>query len=56
MTDKIRQNILNSNKSMADRALRVLCGAMREWDAKPENSEPEFLEQDLTYLGPVRND
>ncbi len=51
MTDKIRQNILNSNKSMADRALRVLCGAMREWDAKPENSEPEFLEQDLTYLG-----
>ncbi|HIR14066.1 MAG TPA: cation-translocating P-type ATPase [Candidatus Choladousia intestinavium] len=51
MTDEIRQVILNSNKSMADRALRVLCGAMREWDAKPENSEPEFLEQDLTYLG-----
>ena len=51
MTDKIRASILKSNKDMADRALRVLCGAQREWAAMPESSEPEFLEQDLTYLG-----
>ena len=51
MTDEIRASILKSNKEMADRALRVLCGARREWAALPESSEPEFLEQDLTYLG-----
>ena len=31
MTDEIRASILKSNKDMADRALRVLCGAQREW-------------------------
>ena len=36
---------------MADKALRVLCGARREWDAMPSSTEPEFLEADLTYLG-----
>ena len=51
MTDAIRTDILNSNKSMADRALRVLCGAERIWDAKPEDFAPEALEQDLIYLG-----
>ena len=51
MTEEIRRNALESNKSMADRALRVLCAAMREWNGKPESAEPEFLEQDLTYLG-----
>ena len=51
MTDEIRAGILKSNKSMADRALRVLCAAKRDWNALPENSDPEFLEQDLIYLG-----
>lgn len=51
MTDAIRTNILNSNKAMADRALRVLCGAERIWDAKPTDFAPEVLEQDLIYLG-----
>ena len=51
MTEEIRQEILTSNKAMADRALRVLCGAMREWPSRPESSEPEVLEQELTYLG-----
>ena len=51
MTDEIRASILKSNKDMADRALRVLCGSQREWAAMPESSEPEFLEQDLTYIG-----
>ena len=36
---------------MADRALRVLCGSMRLWEKAPENFEPEFLEQDLIYVG-----
>ena len=51
MTEEVRTAILKSNKYMADRALRVLCGACRQWDKMPESTEPEFLEQDLTYLG-----
>lgn len=51
MTEEVRTAILKSNKSMADRALRVLCGACRQWDKMPESTEPEFLEQELTYLG-----
>ena len=46
MTEEIRASILKS-----DRALRVLCGACREWDKMPESTEPAFLEQELTYLG-----
>ena len=51
MTEEIRGEILKSNKAMADKALRVLCGSMRKWDALPGDFSPENLEQDLTYLG-----
>lgn len=51
MTGEIRDSILKNNKSMADRALRVLCGALREWDSIPRKSDPDDLEQDLVYLG-----
>lgn len=51
MTEEIRENILRANKSMADKALRVLCAAMRSWDEEPSSYEPEVLEQDLVYLG-----
>ncbi len=51
MTDEIRASILAANKSMADRALRVLCAAKRDWSSIPQSTEPEFLEQDLTYVG-----
>lgn len=51
MTDRIRESILKSNKAMADRALRVLCAAERVWEKKPEDFAPEYLEQELTYLG-----
>ena len=36
---------------MADKALRVLCCARRDWDVVPANTDPEVLEQDLTYVG-----
>ncbi|MBR4075027.1 MAG: cation-translocating P-type ATPase, partial [Firmicutes bacterium] len=51
LTDDLRQQILTANKGMADQALRVLCGAMREWDQMPGDSDAETLEQDLCYLG-----
>lgn len=51
MTEEIKKNILNENKNMADRALRVLCAAMRYWDDRPEKDSPEYLEKDLCYIG-----
>lgn len=51
MTEEIKKNILIENKNMADRALRVLCAAMRYWDDRPEKDSPEYLEKDLCYIG-----
>lgn len=50
MTDEIRQAIIQQNKEMADRALRVLCAAMRTYKDHPGN-DAETLEQDLCYIG-----
>ncbi|MBO7252681.1 MAG: HAD-IC family P-type ATPase, partial [Oscillospiraceae bacterium] len=51
MTAEKRAEIMASNKAMADKALRVLAAAKRDWAAKPESNEPEFLEKDLVFLG-----
>lgn len=51
MTDAKRQEILRTNKEMADRALRVLAAAQRRWPEKPDDTSPESLEQDLCFLG-----
>ncbi|WP_026892212.1 cation-translocating P-type ATPase [Lacrimispora aerotolerans] len=51
MTEEIRNSILKENKAMADKALRVLCGAMRIWESQPSSTEPEILERNLVYLG-----
>ena len=51
MTDAKRQEILNSNKAMADRALRVLAVAKRDWAEKPADNAPEYLEKNLVFLG-----
>lgn len=51
LDDTLRENILAKNKGMADRALRVLCAAKRDWNLEPESFEPEYLEQELTYIG-----
>ncbi len=50
MTDEIRDAIMQSNKEMADQALRVLCAAMRTYKEQPSNEASE-LEQDLCYIG-----
>ena len=39
------------NKQMADKALRVLALARREWKALPKDTSPEALEQDLCLVG-----
>ena len=51
MTAEKRAGIMAANKAMADRALRVLAAAKRDWATRPESNEPEFLEQELVFLG-----
>ncbi|MBQ3223359.1 MAG: HAD-IC family P-type ATPase, partial [Clostridia bacterium] len=51
MTDADRKNILQANKSMADRALRVLACAQRLYNAEPASYEAADLEKDLCFVG-----
>ena len=51
MTEAKRAEIMAANKAMADKALRVLAAAKRDWSEKPADNTPEFLEQDLVFLG-----
>mgnify|MGYP002580790300 FL=1 len=51
MTEEYRQKILESNKAMADRALRVLAAAKRDWSSSPERQEPADLETELCFIG-----
>ena len=53
MTDAARADVLAANKAMADKALRVLCAAMRRYDAPPEDNSPAALEAELTFIGLV---
>ncbi len=51
LTEEKRAEILKQNKAYADRALRVLAGAMRHWDSVPADFAPECLERELTFIG-----
>ena len=51
MTEEKRAEIMAANKAMADKALRVLAAAMRFWDEKSADNSPEFLEQELIFVG-----
>lgn len=51
LTDEVRSQILEKNKEYADKALRVLGAAYREYDAEPTNYESNIMEKDLTFIG-----
>ncbi len=51
MNDKARQAFLAHNKAMADKALRVLAGAFKIYEEKPEFESPEEIENDLDFIG-----
>ncbi|MBQ5793922.1 MAG: cation-translocating P-type ATPase [Clostridia bacterium] len=51
MTEEYKNKILSANKTMADKALRVLACAQRTWDAAPASYEPEALEENLCFVG-----
>ena len=53
ITDEHRAEILNKNKEFADSALRVLAGAMKEYNENPDSSDPNELEQNLVFIGLV---
>ncbi|MBR0352949.1 MAG: calcium-translocating P-type ATPase, PMCA-type [Oscillospiraceae bacterium] len=51
MTDELKAEIEKENKSFADRALRVLCAAYREYNSEPDSYEAEDIEKDLVFIG-----
>lgn len=51
LTDTARAEILAANKSMADKALRVLAAAQHVWTHVPKANEPKDLEKDLCFIG-----
>ena len=51
LTPDMRERVLNDNKRMADKALRVLGAAFRNHSEKPEDYSPEVLEHGLTFIG-----
>ena len=51
MTEEYKSSILDANKAMADKALRVLACATRVWDVQPVDYEAEHLEASLCFMG-----
>lgn len=51
MTEEYKAFVMKQVKSFADRALRVLGAAYREYDSVPESFEAEDLENDLIFTG-----
>lgn len=53
LTEEKKREILDANKAMADKALRVLLGARRILSAMPGRIEADTVEHDLCFLGLV---
>lgn len=51
LSEKIRNKIIEENKKMADKALRVLCCAIRYYEEMPDEITSEALENNLIFLG-----
>ncbi len=51
LTEEKRKEILDANKAMADKALRVLAAAYKKRDNVPAEFQPEEIETDLTFIG-----
>jgi len=53
LTDELREKILEENRRMAGKALRVLGSAMKQRDDLPDVISPETLEDGLVFIGLV---
>lgn len=51
LNDEDRKKILQANNDLANKAMRVLAVAYREFDEEPIKYEPFFIERDLVFVG-----
>lgn len=51
LTEARRQEIVEANRAMTQKALRVLAGAVRRHDMQPADCSPAALEQVLCFVG-----
>lgn len=51
LTDEIKNEILAKNKEYADKALRVLGAAYKEYDEEPTKYESDIMEKDMIFIG-----
>lgn len=51
LTDELRNEILEENKRMAGKALRVLAGSFKKHEKTPETWDAKELENNLTFIG-----
>ena len=51
LDEAARKEILQANQNMANKALRVLCAARKEYSSVPTSYEPQDLEKELTFIG-----
>ena len=51
LTSELKLKILEENKKMANKALRVLAAAYKEYDKLPSVPSPDKIENDLTFIG-----
>ncbi len=51
LSEEIRNDIIKENKNMADKALRVLCSAIRYYEEVPKEISSEALENNLIFVG-----
>lgn len=50
-TEERKAEVLKENKKMADKALRVLAAAYKEYAGLPEDVSPEAIEKEMVFIG-----
>lgn len=50
-TEELKAEALKENKRMADKALRVLAAAFKEYDGLPADVSPEAIEKEMVFIG-----
>ncbi|MBO4326126.1 MAG: calcium-translocating P-type ATPase, PMCA-type [Clostridia bacterium] len=53
LDEEMRAKILEQNHAFAERALRVLAAATREWECMPKKEDSDIVEKDMCFCGLV---
>lgn len=51
LNEKVKKEIINQNKAMGQKALRVLASAFKIYDAMPESLDSETCENNMIFVG-----